>query len=260
MAKRKTAKPNLPNAGLESAYRRKLDAMIKGMNDDIQKAVGSAYGKREDEITEDASPSKQLIKIIDKVMRKWTRHFDDNANSIAKWLIKSADSATRVRLGKSLAKETGMTVRFRTTKEVEDVLDGLIAENVSLIKSIPETYHTQVNTQVMESVRAGRDLGGLTNSLDERYSITRRRAAMIARDQNDKATEAIGLERNKSLGITHGTWMHRSGSKEPRGSHIAANGKEFPLSDGLMIDGEMIFPGQKINCHCTFRPVIPGLK
>jgi uncharacterized protein with gpF-like domain len=258
--KKKTAKPNLPNAGLEAEYRRKLDKLIKGMNDDIQRGVESLYGRREDEITEDASPSKALIDVIAKIMKKWTFKFDTEAEVVARWFVTRSDNSTKVLLGKSLAKAAGMTVKFKTTKAVEDVLDGLVAENVSLIKSIPEQYHTQVNTQVMDSVRVGRDLGGLTNELDERYAITRRKAAMIAKDQNNKATEAIGLERNKSLGITHGVWMHRSGSKEPRGSHIQANGKMFALDDGLMVDGEMIFPGQKINCNCTFRPVIPGLK
>lgn len=261
MGKRiKTAKPTLPNAGLEAEYRRKLDSLIKAMTDDIEKHVESVYGKREDEIVEDASPSKQLINLINRRMVRWQRRFNNDAETIARWFIRRSDSTTRAKLGKELAKASGMTVNFRTTKEVEDVLDGLIAENVSLIKSIPEQYHTGVNSAVMDSVRTGRDLGTLTDTLHERYGVTKRRAAMISRDQNNKATEAIGLERNKSLGITHGTWMHRSGSKEPRGSHVRANGKEFPLSDGLMIDGEMIFPGQKINCNCTFRPVIPGFK
>lgn len=257
--KPKTAKAAVPNAGLEAAYRRKLDVLIKGMNDDIQRAVKSAYRKRESEITGDAKPSIQLTRIIDKIMKKWTKNFDDDANSIAKWLIKNSDSATRSQIGRSLAKATGMTVKFKTTKHIESMLDDLVAVNVDLIKSIPRQYHDQVNEAVLESVKAGRDLGGITNALDGKNGITRRRAAFIAKDQNNKATEAIGLERNKSLGITHGEWRHRSGSKQPRASHIAANGKIFPLDKGLMIEGRLLFPGEDYNCNCTFKPVLPDL-
>lgn len=261
MGKRiKTAKPTLPNAGLEAEYRRKLDALIKAMTNDIEKHVESVYGKREDEIVEDASPSKQLINLINRRMVRWQKRFDNDAETIARWFVSRSDSTTRAKLGKELAKASGMTVKFRTTKAVEDVLDSLIAENVSLIKSIPEQYHTGVNSAVMESVRAGRDLGTLTDTLHERYGVTKRRAAMIARDQNNKSTESIGIVRNKSLGITEATWFHRHGSKQPRASHIAANGKTFNLSEGLLIDGEMMFPGQDYNCNCSYKPIIPGWK
>lgn len=257
--KPKTAKATVPNSGLEAAYRRKLSVLIKGMNDDIQKGVKSLYSKRESEITEDVSPSKALLKLVEKLMKKWTIKFDNEAAVVSNWFVTRADNSTKVLLGKSLAKAAGMTVKFKTTKEVEKVLNDLIAVNVDLIKSIPRQYHDQVNIAVEESVRSGRDLGGLTNALDGKNGITRRRAAMIAKDQNNKATEAIGLERNKSLGITHGIWMHRSGSKQPRASHIAANGKMFPLDKGLMIEGRLLFPGEDYNCNCTFKPVLPDL-
>lgn len=256
--KKKTAKPNLPNQGLEVEYRKKLYRLINQMHLEIQKSVKSIYKSRKSEITEDQSPSKELIDEIDNVMAKWVRIFDISSNPISEWFIRRSDANSKINIGKSIAKVTDMTVKFKTTKAVEDVIDGLIAENVSLIKSIPREYHTQVNTLVMDSVRVGRDLGGLTEALDKRYSITRRRAAMIARDQNNKATESIGRERNKSLGIVEGDWMHRSGSKQPRKPHVRAHGKRFRLDKGLKIEGEYIFPGQKINCNCSFRPVIPG--
>ena len=257
--KPKTGKAAVPNAGLEAAYRRKLDVLIKGMNDDIQRAVKSAYRKRESEITGDASPSKSLIKLISKYMKKWTLKFNNEAEVVAKWFVTRADNSTKVLMGRNLAKASGMTVRFQLTKHVENMLDDLVAVNVDLIKSIPRQYHAQVNEAVMESVKAGRDLGGLTDALEGKNGITRRRAAMISTDMNNKATEAIGLERNKSLGITHGIWKHRSGSKQPRASHIEANGKIFPLDKGLMIEGRLLFPAEDYNCRCTFSPVIPEL-
>ncbi len=255
----KTGEAVLPQKGLEVEYRKKLLKLIDDMNKDIDKNIHGLYKKRESEITEDASPSKELTDLLNSTMMKWKRKFSQQSVKLAKWFIGRSDSNTRRKLGKSLANATKNTVKFKTTKEVQDVLSSLISENVSLIKSIPEKFHTDLNTQVMQSVRAGRDLGSLTETLSNRYNVTKNRARIIARDQNNKATEDITRERNISLGIEEGIWMHRSGSKTPRKPHLKAHGKTFNLKKGMYIDGEWIFPGEKINCNCTFKPVILGL-
>jgi len=246
--KKKTIRPNLPNIGLEIEYRRKLDALIKSMNTSVHKVILDKY----------KSPSSNLVNEINIIMPEWIRNFDEESGIMSEWFVKRSDSSTRSNIGNSLAKATGMTVKFKTTEAVEGVIDGIIAENVDLIKSIPREYHTQVNKYVMESVRAGRDIGGLSKTLFERYDITRNRAEFIARDQNNKATEMIGNARNRSLGIVEGSWLHRSGSKTPRKSHIRANGKIFRLDTGLVIDGQLLLPGQDYNCNCSYRPIIPG--
>ncbi|ELZ1101181.1 TPA: phage head morphogenesis protein, partial [Escherichia coli] len=87
----------------------------------------------------------------------------------------------------------------------------------------------------------------------------RRRAETIARDQNNKATAVIQSERQKKLGITKGIWRHSHAGKQPRPSHVKADGKEFDLDKGLYLDGEWVLPGEAINCRCTWSPVIPGI-
>ncbi len=260
MAKVKTGNPLIANAGDERLYYRKLAKMIRSMERDVGNRVKTVYAENERRIEDGgdvASIGREVTQVVKSVMKKWEARFASESKTMAKWFARKADSHVRSAVGRDLSRRSGLTVKFGTTKEVESVLDGIVANNVALIKSIPVKYHGYVQDRVMDSVKKGRDLGGLTDRLEGVNGITRRRAAMIARDQNNKATESIGLARNVSLGIKEGVWMHRSGSKEPRGSHVAANGKKFKLSEGLMIDGEMIFPGQKINCNCTFRPVIP---
>ena len=41
---------------------------------------------------------------------------------------------------------------------------------------------------------------------------------------------------------------------------MEADGRLFDISKGCLIDGEYIFPGELINCACSFAPVIeePG--
>ena len=138
-------------------------------------------------------------------------------------------------------------------------MQATVQENVSLIKSIQSEYASEVEGLVMRSVAAGRDLKTLTDELEERYDITRRRAKLIANDQNNKATVQMARARQLSMGVTKARWMHTGGGKTPRQSHVHANGKVFDLAKGLYIDGKWTFPGEEINCGCVTAPIIPGV-
>lgn len=271
--RRRAPRATVPNKGLEMAYRRRLIAMIDDMQRSVVWWIGATYKSRLPEIVQDAalprwrfwlnytfdaSPSRDLERELKKVMRRWEKEFSDMAAALARRMVERSDNYTTRSMLAAL-RDSGITVRMRNTRAVNDVLQSLIIEQTNLVKSIPQQYMTEVQGLVMRSVREGRDMGFLTENLQERYGITRRRAITISRDQTNKATENISRVRNKALGITHGIWMHRSGSKKPRKSHVEASGKVFPLDTGLLVDGEYIFPGQKINCHCTYRPVIPAL-
>ncbi|WP_413194559.1 phage minor head protein [Pararobbsia alpina] len=148
---------------------------------------------------------------------------------------------------------------MKDTLITNNVLQASVAENVSLIKSIQEQYFTQVEGLVMRSITAGRDLKTLTDELEQRYCIARRRAKFIANDQNNKATAQMARVRQQSLGCKKARWRHTGGGKHPRESHVAADGKIFDLNKGLYIDGKWIFPGELPNCGCIGEPIIPGV-
>lgn len=104
----------------------------------------------------------------------------------------------------SSLKRTGFWVGFHLTREANDALQATIGENVRLIRSIAAEHLAEVHGMVMRSVQTGQDLGGLADELQERYALTRRRAAFIARDQNSKAT--VVRVRQEGLGITEAIW------------------------------------------------------
>ncbi|EDO5296881.1 phage head morphogenesis protein [Salmonella enterica subsp. houtenae serovar 40:z4,z24:-] len=206
----------------------------------------------------DASPANELKRRLAKLGKQWESKFNELAKKLADRFVDKTLRNTDVSLHSAL-KAGGFTVKFTMNDELKDAMQAVINENVNLIKSIPEHYHTQVETMVMQSVSRGRDLGYLTDELVKRYGITRRRAETIARDQNAKATSVIQSVRQRNLGITHGIWRHSHAGKVPRQSHVKADGKKFELSKGLMIDGKLTFPGHEINCRCTWSIVLPGL-
>jgi SPP1 gp7 family putative phage head morphogenesis protein len=143
------------------------------------------------------------------------------------------------------------------------VVDATVAENVSLIRSIPEKYLGDVQTSVMQSVKAGRDLATLSKDLRKNYGVSYRRAALIARDQNNKATSALMRVRQVDLGLEKGVWLHSHAGKEPRPTHLANHGKKFDLKEGWFDPDprvrKRILPGELINCRCVWKPVVPGL-
>ena len=156
-------------------------------------------------------------------------------------------------------KKAGFAIEFKMTATANDVMQAIIGEQVGLIKSIASQHLSEVEGLVMRSVSQGRDLKTLSDELQERYGVTKRRAALIARDQNNKATASMNRVRQEELGITEAIWLHSHAGKEPRPSHMAANGKRYNLSEGMKLDGKYTWPGVEINCRCVSRSVIPGL-
>ena len=131
-------RPIHPNAGIRASYRRKLDSLIRDMQDSYVYWLRAQFRETPPRMAQDATPA------------------------------------------------------------MRDIIDATVTANVSLIKSIASEYHTEVEGLVMRSVTAGRDLSFLTDELEKRYGITRRRAANIALSQNNLATSALRRARTAS--------------------------------------------------------------
>lgn len=204
-------------------------------------------------------PAADLQKAIDELAVRWQGRFDAASQDLARYFARSASQRSDAALQAALDK-AGITVNFRMTAATRDVLKATVEQNVQLIKTIPQQYLAGVQGDVMRSVQTGRDIGDLAKSLQEKYGVTRRRAAFIAKDQNNKATSAIQKARQSELGLDRGVWMHSSGGKTPRPKHVAADGTEFDLRKGLKVgdDGGWVMPGEEPNCRCVWRAVIPG--
>ena len=83
---------------------------------------------------------------------------------------------------KSILKEEGFTVDFRMTRQLNDILQATVAENVNLIKSIHTMYFDQVQTVIMQAVKNGRDMEYIRKELTERFGVSERKAKIIARE------------------------------------------------------------------------------
>jgi uncharacterized protein with gpF-like domain len=265
-------RPVRANAGIEVAYKKQLDRWIDAMHKSLVWWISAQYRANPPpslaqdagfESFRDGSPANAMRRAIHRMSRRWMKAFDKGADDLAKYFVDKAAGATDVQL-RDILKKAGFTVQFKTTAEVNNAMQAAIGENVGLIKSIASEHLTQVEGLTMRHMQTGRDIGALTKDLTERYDITKKRAAFIARDQANKMTAVINRTRQNELGITQARWKHSGAGKHPRISHLAAGrdnggkGMLYDVAKGL-IDGEYIWPGQLPNCRCTSQSVIPGL-
>lgn len=252
-------RPVHANQGIEAAYRKRLDRLIDEMQRSVVYWLTAAYRRNVPEIAQDESPAMALTKMMRRLARQWQRRFDEAAQPVASEFAETSMSAADLSLRNAL-RQKGFSVQFQMTRAANDVFQATVQENVGLIKSIAAEHLQDVQGLVMRSVTQGRDLEGLVEDLQKRYGVTKRRAAFIARDQSNKATATITRVRQKGLGITKARWLHSSGGKHPRPSHVAASGKTYDIEKGMYLDGKWVFPGTEPNCRCVSISIIPGFE
>ncbi len=254
-------RPIRPNAGIEAQYRRALQALIADMANSYRHWLRATWNQSPPRSTmaQDASPILALRKVLERLGRHWVKRFDKASEELSARFADKSIKHTNHAMQMAL-KDAGFVVDFKPSIDVTEVARAIVGENVALIKSIPQKYLADVQTQVWQSVAAGHDLAALSKGLQSRYGITFKRAALIARDQNAKANAEIEAARRQELGITQAVWVHSGAGKEPRPSHVKAGADRlvFDLGKGAYLEGEWVLPGQAINCRCTSKAIIPG--
>lgn len=206
------------------------------------------------------TPATGLAVAMEKVAARWQANFNAAAPRLAEYfateMAKRSDATLR-----AILRDGGFSVRFQMTPAMRDVLDATIAEQVGLIRSIPQQYLTQVQGMVLRSASAGRDLGTLAKDLQKQFGVTKRRAAFIAQSQNNLATASMTAARQKELGITEAIWQHSGGGRKKRPTHVANSGKPYNVATGWYDPAvkKYIRPGELPRCRCVSRAILPGL-
>lgn len=254
-----TLKPIRPAAPTRITYQRRVDALIDEMSDSLLYWLRAAY--RADPPATVALDASPLQNAFDKLARRWLRRFDTLSGQLSEWFASSVENRVDRNMRTDLRK-AGFTVKFQQSPAMREAVDAVIAENVALIKSIGAQHLEGVQVALSQSISAGRDLSVLTDELTKRVGITKRRAARIALDQNNRATAIMVRTRALENGITKARWQHSAGGKTPRPEHVKASRDRliFNFADGVDFEnGEgTVWPGTAINCRCVAIPVIDG--
>jgi uncharacterized protein with gpF-like domain len=260
---RKLAKPEVvlraipASAGVEAAYRKRLQLLLRDMAVDIRKSLKRAYRPAKERLAMDDDPVVALRTVMRHLGRRWERRFDQMAKEIAEMFATRSQADLDFAFRKRL-KEAGFTVSFKPTDRMVSAYRAVVAENVALIKSVPQQFLKDVEGAVWRSALKGGAAYDLSKEIREKYGVSARRAAFIASDQSAKARTTFEQSRRTELGITTAVWKHSHAGKVPRPTHVAMDGKKFPIAKGMWDPAEQAFiqPGVLPRCRCTSRAVI----
>ena len=269
---RRTLKPVFPPAAIEKAYKKRLEKAVREMEKSVVYWLRAKYRANEDKILDSATDD--LLKAFRKLLHQWERNFRDLADVLPRWFVDKIKGYVHGNLAEQVKplKDAGLgfNLKFSYMSQKErQTFAAIVNENVNLIKSIARENLTQVEGIVLRSIQNGHDLSTLTEDLHHQFGVTERRAAMIARDQTNKATENLSRQRLLSYGITKGIWQHTAAGKTYRETHVldhtegGMNGAEYFLSEGCYDNDpniqDYIYPAELVNCRCVCRPLIPTL-
>ena len=208
----------------------------------------------------DAGVSDDAKKLIGKLQKEFKALFTTKAPIFSVRMIAQADKSSSVALTRSIKKLVdAVTVKMDfIPKGLKQITKSILAENVSLITTIPEEYFKNITGVVMRSITTGMGMDELTRHLHKYYGTATNKARNVASDQSRKAYNAINKQRMMAAGYKEFEWLHSGGGLHPRKDHIAMDGKIYSFDKLPVIDketGERGIPGQAINCKCTMRPV-----
>jgi len=144
---------------------------------------------------------------------------------------------------------------FKTEPWLSEVLSQFEAENIRLIKSIPQQALDRLHGKIVQAVRQGTPLKDVKALVRAEYGVTSARAELIARDQIGKLNGQLTQYRQQRIGIKSYRWRGVLDERE-RDEHVDREGEAF-LWDSPPDGGH---PGQPVRCRCWAEPVLPGLE
>ncbi len=260
-------------AGVTVRYKMKLSKltkrMVKEVTREIEKLFRSSASKeyvtkQKSALAMDESISSQARILLNQLSKKFDKLFNEKAWSYAEEMVEQSAKVSKFAVQESIKTLSGgvsLKIDY-TTGPLKEILKSTTFESVSLIKSIPQKYMTEVQGDVMRAISGG-GVGELYESvlkkpLEKLGGSVEKRAKFIAEDQTRKTYNAITAQRIIGVGVKKFEWLHSGGGLKPRQEHIDMNAKVFSYDKLPVIDsrtGETGLPGQLPNCRCVQRPV-----
>lgn len=200
-------------------------------------------------------PGKKVNRLMDRISEAFFKRFSPNKlEGLAGRVGQATSDFQKKDLERQVRAALGIDLNAVLDAGLSKRMAAFTAENVALIKSIPNQYFDQVEKTVIAGMRSGIRHEEIAKDIEERFEVSKSRAALIARDQVGKWQSELDAARQQQLGVTRFIWrtVH---DERVRPEHQALDGEVFsyddPPSEGL--------PGTPINCRCYAEPVFEDL-
>ncbi|WP_435638249.1 phage head morphogenesis protein [Carnimonas bestiolae] len=138
-------------------------------------------------------------------------------------------------------------------------IQGMIAEQVELITSLPTEAASRVQRLALKDVVEGSRSSERVKQIMRSGNVSESRARTIARTETGRATGAIRQARSQASGAIGYIWA-TSHDADVRSSHKALDGKLIFWDQPPTTDGLTYHAGCGPNCRCDMIPVFPGIE
>lgn len=259
---------------VERAYARDLVEMLRPARSLIEQhvvpmmpALLRAAGFRGDaeRADDDDDYSGTIERVFDWIRLEYERHVTpETVKATARGVGAQVEKHNKAQVTKQIKAVLNIDV-LNSEAWLRPVMGAFTTQNVSLIKSIPSRYFSEIQALVMRSVGAGRRPEDIASEIRERFKVSESRAVLIARDQVGKFNGQLTRARQEDLGLGRYRWRTAMDERvrgnpdgkypNSRPSHFAREGKPYswdkPPKGG--------HPGEAINCRCWAEPVFEDI-
>ncbi len=132
------------------------------------------------------------------------------------------------------------------------VLAAWEAENLALVRAIPEQYANRLRGEFVRAAVEGRGIGALRDAVREATVAGRAKAAFLARTNLGTLMALLQERRHRDAGVRKFYWRTML-DERVRPTHQARHGRVFRWD----VPGPR--PGLEPNCRCVAAPVLPAL-
>lgn len=259
---------------IEKNYQRELNKLGRALAKSINEELLPFLKANQSEYVIDKIPGRnfltvdaiggQLGNIFLGINEKYTGvTIKSFSKAVASNVVGKTSQMNKKKFDKSVQRATGIDLGgIIATEGLEDFVTLSIAENVTLIQSLPTEYLKEVEVIVNNGVKNGTRYSEIAKRINAKVGSANSklfgRIRTIAMNEIQTINSQLTLRRANSLGVTRGVYR-TSEDEKVRKSHKELNGVEYDLAKGAWSKtaGKFIQPGiTDINCRCSFSPVI----
>lgn len=283
--KPRAPKPVRPSEDAERFYRGELNHLVRTMSQRLYGVLGPALARLKPQYTADSRVTldgwaDDILSVIRQVSAFFVGSlFDAQAKRVAEGTVSRADADNAEHFRKSVNQAVGVDFSLITKpKGMTDYLEASTAENVSLIKSIPQEYFQRVESIVLSGMKSGLAPTAIAKQIQEQTGVSARRAKLIARDQVSQLNSDLTRQRQIAAGIEFYQSMDADDERvsgNPSGKYpnakiscygiarqdIGYGPGVYKVTEGATWRGVTgLHPGKHHPlCRCVAKAMIPGV-
>jgi SPP1 gp7 family putative phage head morphogenesis protein len=255
----RTPRQRQPNAIRLSYFRSLLDilAVAKRLVD-RHVPVLRAMLERTFAVRTDAIGGDNPNEIVDDISNEFFREFTNTRLAqVADSYARQTSAYQRDQMLRQFRAALGIDI-VKAEPWLEPMIGAFTADNVALIKSIPNRYFDEVEKTIVRAMRTGLRWEEVAADIDKRFEVAEGHARLVARDQVGKFMAETNAARQADLGIEKFIWRTANDNRV-RDSHAVLDGETFRWDKPPVVDGAPSLPGMPINCRCEAEPVLGPL-